>query len=154
MHKKKIIAVASIGGHWIQLLRIAKPLEAYYDVIYMSTMHEGKVMVSNATFYSIPDFNRWETWKMVPAAFKILTVLRVNRPSAIISTGAAPGLLTILIGYLFGIKTIWIDSVANVQAMSLSGRLAKIFSKHVYTQWPDLATNKVKFAGNIFGNNI
>ena len=34
---KKILAVASIGGHWVQLLRIARPLEERYEVVYMST---------------------------------------------------------------------------------------------------------------------
>ena len=32
---KKILAVASIGGHWVQLLRIAKPLEEHYEVVYI-----------------------------------------------------------------------------------------------------------------------
>lgn len=34
---KKILAVASIGGHWVQLLRITRPLEEHYEVVYMST---------------------------------------------------------------------------------------------------------------------
>lgn len=32
--------MASIGGHWVQLLRIAKALEKEFDVVYMST-HEN-----------------------------------------------------------------------------------------------------------------
>lgn len=35
MTQKKILAVASIGGHWVQLLRIARPLEKRYEVVYM-----------------------------------------------------------------------------------------------------------------------
>ena len=31
-NKKKILAVASIGGHWIQLLRITAGLAADYDI--------------------------------------------------------------------------------------------------------------------------
>lgn len=39
MRKKlKVFAVASIGGHWVQLLRIAKALEKEFDVVYMSLM--------------------------------------------------------------------------------------------------------------------
>ena len=36
MRKKlKVFAVASIGGHWVQLLRIAKALEKEFDVVYI-----------------------------------------------------------------------------------------------------------------------
>lgn len=152
MGKKRVLAVASIGGHWIQLLRIAQPLEEKYDVVYMSTHPKCKTMVGNSRFHRFPDFSRWDAWKMIPASFKVFAVLIVERPSAVITTGAAPGLLTIICARMFGIKTIWIDSVANVQTMSACGRLARKFAKHVYTQWPDLADGvKVKFAGNIFG---
>lgn len=30
--RKKILAVASIGGHWVELLRITRPLEGRYEV--------------------------------------------------------------------------------------------------------------------------
>ena len=149
---KKIIAVASIGGHWVQLLRIAKPLEAHYEVVYMSTHPKCRSMVGNCRFHTIMDFNRWDAWKMLPASFKILAFLLKERPSAIITTGAAPGLLTIIMGRIIGINTIWIDSVANVQTMSACGKLARKFANHVYTQWPGLATERVHHVGNIFGN--
>lgn len=44
MTQKKILAVASIGGHWVQLLRIARPLEKRYEVVYMSTHPKCKSM--------------------------------------------------------------------------------------------------------------
>lgn len=68
-------------------------------------------------------------------SLKILGILIKERPETIISTGAAPGLLTIILGKLIGIKSIWIDSVANVQTMSACGKLTRIFTNHVYTQW-------------------
>ena len=148
---KKIIAVASIGGHWVQLLRIAKPLEEHYEVVYMSTHPKCKSMIGNHRFHTITDFSRWDAWKMLPASFNILAFLLKERPAAIITTGAAPGLLTIVIGRMVGIKTIWVDSVANVQTMSACGKLARKFANYVYTQWPELATSQVHYAGNIFG---
>lgn len=148
---KKIIAVASIGGHWVQLLRIVKPLEEHYEVVYMSTHPKCKSMVGNHRFHTIMDFSRWDAWKMLPASFTILAFLLKERPAAIVTTGAAPGLLTIVIGRMVGIKTIWIDSVANVEHLSASGRLAYKFASRTYTQWPDLAVDNIVSAGNIFG---
>lgn len=152
MKRNKILAVASIGGHWIQLLRIAKPLEEHYEVVYMSTHTKCQTMVGENKFNTMIDFSRWDAWKMLPAFFKIIAVVIKEHPKAIITTGAAPGLLTIIVGRICGVKTIWIDSVANVQTMSACGKLARKFAHHVYTQWPTLANERVRFAGNIFGD--
>ena len=149
---KKIIAAASIGGHWVQLLRIAKPLESHYEVVYMSTHPKCQSMVGNCRFHVMTDFSRWNAWKMFPAFIEIMSTLIKERPTAIVTTGAAPGLLAIVSGRLLGINTIWVDSVANVQTMSACGKLARKFANHVYTQWPELATAQVHYAGNIFGD--
>lgn len=93
---KKILAVASIGGHWVQLLRITRPLEEHYEVVYMSTHPKCKSMVGTCRFHTMMDFSRWDAWKMLPASFNILGILLKERPAAIVTTGAAPGLLTII----------------------------------------------------------
>ncbi len=72
---KKILAVASIGGHWVQLLRITRPLEEHYEVVYMSTHPKWKSMVGTCRFHTMMDFSRWDAWKMLPASFNILGIL-------------------------------------------------------------------------------
>lgn len=151
MKQKRVLAVASIGGHWIQLLRICQPLETKYDIIYMSTHSKCRTMINNNPFFFLPDFNRSNVWKMIYAIFKVLYVLLKTRPHVVITTGAAPGLLTIIFARILKIKTIWIDSIANVKQMSACGQLACKLAQHVYTQWPDLTNSKVKYKGNVFG---
>jgi len=87
---------------------------------------------------------------MAPVFFQAIKIFRKEKPNAVITTGAAPGLITLFAAKLFGIKTFWIDSVANVQCLSLSGRIASKFVTQTYTQWSDLATDKILYAGNIF----
>lgn len=149
---KRILCVASIGGHWIQMLRISKPLEQKYDVVYMSTHPKCATMIEGHEFHVMRDFSRWDAWKLIPEFFHQIHVLRSVRPEAVITTGAAPGLVSLLVAKLCGIKTIWIDSEANVEHPSASGRIASKFATHVYTQWPDLANEKFHYAGNIFGD--
>lgn len=151
MQKKKILAVASIGGHWVQLLRIAKPMEKDYEVVYLCTHPKCATMVEGRKFYLIEDFSRWDAWKMTPSFVRMLGIILKERPKAIITTGAAPGLVCVMVGKMLFRKTIWIDSIANVQHLSASGRIALRFASKVYTQWKDLATPKVTFAGNILG---
>lgn len=151
MKKKKILAVASIGGHWIQLLRIVRPMEEKYEVVYLSTHPRCATMVGGRPFFLIEDYSRWDAWKMFPSFFRALKIVWQTKPAAIITTGAAPGLVCLFVGKILLCKTIWIDSIANVQHLSASGRVASLFASKVYTQWKTLATKKVAFAGNVLG---
>lgn len=152
MRKKlKVFAVASIGGHWVQLLRIAKALEKEFDVVYMSTHEKCATMVEERVYYSMNDFSRWDFYKMFPELLHSIYIICKEKPSIVITTGAAPGLVCLFAAKICGIRTVWIDSIANVEHISFSGRIASKFASRIYTQWPSLAGNKVIFAGNIFG---
>lgn len=152
MRKKlKVFAVASIGGHWVQLLRIAKALEKEFDVVYMSTHEKCATMVEGRVYYSMNDFSRWDFYKMFPELLHSIYIICKEKPSIVITTGAAPGLVCLFAAKICGIRTVWIDSIANVEHISFSGRIASKFASRIYTQWPSLEGNKVIFAGNIFG---
>ena len=150
--KRKVMAVASIGGHWIQLLRIARPMEEHYEMVYVSTHPKCATMVEGQKYCLTTDFSRSDAWKLVPDFLKAIKTIRKEKPDAIITTGAAPGLVYLLAGKLFGRKTIWIDSIANAEHLSASGRMASKFASRIYTQWKNLATGKIQYAGNVFGN--
>lgn len=95
---KKVFAVASIGGHWIQLLRIAKPMEEKFEMVYLCTHPKCETMVEGNKFHLISDYSRWDAWKMIPSFFQLLRIVRKEKPDAIITTGAAPGLMCLLAG--------------------------------------------------------
>jgi hypothetical protein len=42
------------------------------------------------------------------------------KPNIILTTGAAPGVLAVIVGKLRGPKNIWVDSIANVERLALS----------------------------------
>lgn len=146
----KILAIASIGGHWKQLLCIVSPIFQDTEIVYVSTHPKCAMMVESNKFYSINDFSRWNVYKIVPVFFQAIIILRKERPDAVITTGAAPGLVTLFAAKLLGIKTFWVDSVANVQRLSLSGRLASKFVTQTYTQWIELSSDTILYAGNVF----
>ena len=151
MTKKKVIAAASIGGHWVQLLRIARPMEEHYEMVYVCTHPKCATLVEGQKFYLATDFSRSDAWKLIPSLFKAAKTIWQEKPHVIITTGAAPGLIYLIVGKLLGRKTIWIDSIANAAHLSASGRIASKFASRTYTQWQHLATDKVKYAGDIFG---
>lgn len=120
MRKKlKVFAVASIGGHWVQLLRIAKALEKEFDVVYMSTHEKCATMVEGRVYYSMNDFSRWDFYKMFPELLHSIYIICKEKPSIVITTGAAPGLVCLFAAKICGIRTVWIDSIANVGKHSI-----------------------------------
>ncbi|NEM97751.1 glycosyltransferase family protein [Pontibacter burrus] len=146
----RVLAIASAGGHWVQLLRLLPAFEEN-EIVFVSTHKSFSQTVKNCPFYVIPDANRWNKLKLLKVCFCVLGLLYIIKPDVIITTGAAPGLMAVIAGRLLGAKTIWIDSIANVEKLSLSGRIALLFANRTYTQWPDLATSKIKYKGSVIG---
>jgi len=144
----RILAIASIGGHWIQLLRLM-PLFKENEVTFISTKPNLSDMVKGHKFITIPDANRNKRINLCKCILSVTWHVITIRPQVIISTGAAPGLIGISIGKLLGAKTIWIDSIANAEKLSMSGNIATKIADRVYTQWEHLASSKVIFNGNI-----
>ena len=146
----KLLAIASVGGHWSELVRIIPPNLAETELVYVSTHPKCESMTEGCPFHTIRDFSRWDAYLCVPVFFQAICILRKVKPDAVVSTGAAPGLIALFAARLLGKKAIWIDSVANVRRLSLSGKIASKFASQTYTQWESLATSRVKYAGSIF----
>ncbi|MFD2147083.1 hypothetical protein [Mucilaginibacter antarcticus] len=144
-----ILAIASVGGHWIELLRIM-PLFKEKSVTFISNKKTLKDTVEGHAFYTVPDANKDSKIDLIRCVVKVCGYILFLRPHVIITTGAAPGLLGILVGKILGIKTIWIDSIANAEKLSLSGSIAMWLADRVYTQWEHLATEpKLVYSGNL-----
>ena len=135
--RQKILLVSSHGGHWVQLKKISPAFDGM-DVHYMTTTNGVKDDVYPAPLYIIPDAHLDEKLGLIFLSLKIFFIMLRLRPDIVISTGAAPGFFSLLIGKLFGAKTIWIDSVANVKQLSVSGRKVKRFADLWLTQWKHL----------------
>ncbi|MEZ5447992.1 MAG: hypothetical protein R3E89_02850 [Thiolinea sp.] len=77
-------------------------------------------------------------------------ILLRERPDAILSTGAAPGAVAVMLGKLLGIRTIWVDSIANVQQISRAGRLIQKRADLFLTQWPHLSAEpEIRYQGSV-----
>jgi len=135
---KKILAVASKGGHWIQLLRLRSAFEGNICT-YVSTMQGYARDVAPNRFFVVRDATRWSKTGLAVLALQMLWIVIRVRPDVVISTGAAPGYFAILFGKLLGARTVWIDSIANVEELSLSGRQAGRIANLWLTQWKHLA---------------
>ena len=140
--RKIVVAIASQGGHWVQLRRMRAAWEGC-RTIYVTT-HQGYAAEvartePDALFLTVPDASLWQKLRLVWQAFRVMLILMRYRPDAVVTTGAAPGYFAIRIGSLLGARTIWIDSIANGEKLSLSGEKAGPHAKLWLTQWRHLA---------------
>jgi UDP-N-acetylglucosamine:LPS N-acetylglucosamine transferase len=134
----KVLAIASGGGHWVQLLRL-RPAFERCDVAYVTVHQDYAEQVRGCRFYSITDATRWSRWGLVKMIFQVCIIVIRERPDVVISTGAAPGVVALRVGKWLKAKTIWLDSVANVERMSMSGICVRGFADLWLTQWEHLA---------------
>ncbi len=95
--------------------------------------------VPGQPFRTIVDATRWDKLRLAWMALQIAWILLCVRPDAVVSTGAAPGYFALRLGKLLGARTVWIDSVANVEQLSLTGQLVGRYADLWLTQWPHLA---------------
>jgi UDP-N-acetylglucosamine:LPS N-acetylglucosamine transferase len=136
--KPKLLALSSGGGHWVQLLRLRAAFEGA-DVVY-ATVDEGyRADVGDADFRVIPDGNLWSKMDLMRSAIGVFWLLLRVRPDVVITTGAAPGYFAVRFGKWMGARVVWVDSVANAEELSKSGRNAGAFVDLWLTQWPHLA---------------
>ena len=143
----RLLAVASSGGHWVQLMRL-RPAWRDCDVAYLTTeasygrqledeaAHDG---IPPPRFYTAQSANRWQKLRLLRQLSTIFRIILKERPDVVVTTGAAPGYFAIRIAKLIGARTIWIDSIANGEGVSLAGKLAARHSDVWLTQWESLA---------------
>jgi len=167
--KQKILAIASPGGHWIQLNKICNAMESRFDVVYATPTAQYGSANSQRKIHNITDASADSKLKLIPLAFQLLLIMLKERPTAIISTGAAPGAIAVLIAKtaiistgaapgaiavliakFLPIKTIWVDSIANVAKLSRSGEMVKNHANLVITQWEPLSDGKtIHYKGSV-----
>jgi len=147
--RKKILAIASGGGHWIELLRL-QPAFSGSDVAYVTVQRDYAADVPGHRFHVIHDATRWSKASMLMMAGQLLLVMLRERPDVVVTTGAAPGYFAIRFGRWLGAKTVWVDSIANVEELSLSGRMAGKYADLWLTQWEHLSgTDHLEYAGAV-----
>ena len=145
---KRILAIASGGGHFVQLLRLRAAWEGH-DVTYATVHAASAVDVAPAPLMTFRDVSRADIWRLPLALWDVAHILLKVRPQVIISTGALPPFLAMVLVKPFGVRTLWVDSIANSEVLSDSGRYASKVASTVVTQWPQLASDDVEHWGSV-----
>ena len=136
-NNRKLLAVASGGGHWVQLLRL-RPAFSGLRVEYISTNAAYAKDVEDR-LHTVTDANLWNKLRLLKMFAEVAWIVLKVRPDVVVTTGAAPGFAAIFFGRLLGARTVWIDSIANSEELSNSGKQARRWATAWATQWSHLA---------------
>ena len=135
----KICLAASAGGHLTQLLKLRGVLDGYTmfwittsEVVCPSLQEYGNV-------YVLKECNRKMPVRLLGNLARCAVILMKEKPKVVLSTGAATGCIACFLAKLIGAKVIWVDSITNVDRLSLSGRMLIFIADLFLVQWPQLA---------------
>lgn len=147
---KKILAVATGGGHWNELVLLNAAFSNGH-VKYVTTIDGLPQAEGFNEFSIIVDSNKNKKIATLLSAFQLMIIFIKFRPDVVITTGAAAGVVAIFLGRLFRAKNIWVESIANTEQLSLSGKLVKSHVDIMLTQYEHLADgDKLQYQGKIF----
>jgi beta-1,4-N-acetylglucosaminyltransferase len=150
---RPLLIVCSTGGHLLQMQELREAWDPFERVwVTFDKSDSRSLLRDERVVYAFGPTNR-----NIPNLLRnlrlALRVLRAERPSAILTTGAGVAVPFAWIGRMLGIPTIYVESVTRTDGLSLSGRMIAPVAKRLYAQWPELAESsagRIHFAGNLF----
>jgi UDP-N-acetylglucosamine:LPS N-acetylglucosamine transferase len=150
---RPLLIVCSTGGHLLQMQELREAWEPFQRVwVTFDKSDSRSLLRDERVLHAFGPTNR-----NIPNLLRNLrlafSVLRRERPSAILTTGAGVAVPFAWIGKLLGIPTIYVESVTRIEGLSLSGRMIRPVAQRMYAQWPELAepsAGRIRFAGNLF----
>lgn len=145
-NSRSVLYVCSPGGHAVELGEL---ISAESPQVRGLLVCDGRPQRVLGVDCQVDDCNRDTPWRVVLSVLQMAAALYRMKPAIIVSTGAAPGAIAILLGRLLGCRGVWVDSLASADRISMSGRLCKPFCEKFFVQWPHLAGNGAEFHGTI-----
>jgi beta-1,4-N-acetylglucosaminyltransferase len=148
----KLCLVCSHGGHFVEMNQL---LEAFDDYNYFYVTYESEATKELKNAYVIK-FDGWGLKGkilLIKTTIKAIQILLKEKPDVIISTGGGEIAVPFCyIGKMFGIKIIYIDSLARVMTKSAGGRFIYPIADIFLVQWESLLKvygKKAKYWGKI-----
>jgi len=147
----KICICASSGGHLSQLLKLADTWKDYETFCVTTTDVVRAKLERYGKTYVVGESNREHPLQVIAVFTRCINGILHERPDVVISTGAAVGCIVCFLGKLLGAKVVWVDSITNVERISLSGRMVRHIADLFLVQWPELAQkyNNVEYIGAV-----
>lgn len=158
---KKVLFISSTGGHLDELLQL-KSLFNEYDYHIITEKQKSNLSLKDK-YPNRVNFLLYGSYttllnkiiypfRLLYNSFKSLILYIKIRPKYIVTTGAHTAGPMCLIGHIFGSKIIYIETFANSQTKSKTGRIVYKFADLFIVQWESMLKlyPNAKYGGWIF----
>ena len=141
---KKVLFIASTGGHFSELMQLSKMFVKYdYHIITERTKtntnlvekYPGKV---DYLIFGSKDHLLSYIFKFTVNCFKSIYLYFKVRPKVIITTGTHTAVPMCYLGKILGSKVIFIETFANSKTKTLSGKLVYPIADVFLVQWEEM----------------
>lgn len=140
---KKVLFIASTGGHLSELLQL-KPLLNKYNAYLITEKTKSTISLKtkfkkiNYLVYGTKDHMLSYIFKFSYNCIKSLFLYFKIRPKVIVTTGTHTAVPMCYIGKLFGSKIIFIETFANSKTKTLSGKMVYPIADTFIVQWESM----------------
>lgn len=149
-----VLLVASPGGHCDQLYEVAADLAGGASRVWVTApTPQTEALLANAAVEWVPYVGSRQLWPAMRSIPRAIQILHAQRPSRVVSTGAALALPYLLAARLRGIPVTYIESATRLTGPSLTGRILErvpgVDLNHQAESW-ETGSSKWKRYGSIF----
>ena len=134
--KVKLLVVSSVGGHLEEVRQIVSSLEEF-DVVWVVNDELRESRGLSGKTYRIAHAER--DWRVLLNLWEAWQIIRTEQPDAMLSAGAGPAVPMAAICRAWRIPVVFVESIAQVDAPSLTGRLMYYLANRFFYQWPELS---------------
>lgn len=155
---KKVLFISNTGGHLSELLQL-KPIFKDYDY-HIITERTKSTLALYKEYGEKIDYLTYTTkdhlfshfLKFIKNIFRSIYLYIMIRPKYIVTTGTHTAVPMCYIGKLFRCKIVFIETFANINSRTLSGRLIYPISNLFIVQWKEMLKlyPKAVYAGWIY----
>jgi len=147
----KIALVASSGGHLYELFSLKEFYGSHPHFWISFDTEDARYLLRDENVYWAYHPTNRSIKNFIRNFFLARKILRRERPTVLISTGAGVGVSFIFAARLRGIRTIYLESLTRITNLSLSGRLVYPFVNLFLVQWEHLTKSypKAIFRGTV-----
>ena len=155
---KKVLFISSTGGHLSELLQLS-PMFDKYDYFIMtektkSNLNLREIFPKKVGYLVYGTKRRFLTYpfKLLYNCFKSLFYFIKFRPKVVVTTGTHTAGPMCCIAKLFRRKVVYIETLANSNTKTATGRLLYHIADLFIVQWEDMLKlyPKAKFGGWIY----
>lgn len=141
---KRVLVVASTGGHLAQAVKWAKRLGFAEGSLFVTfDAPQSRSLLNSANLHFVPYVAPRDYASLLKAAYKMMRLPGLNNFDAIVSTGAGLALACLPISWTRRIPFYYIESVSRFSGPSLTGRLIEtIPGVNRYTQHEGYSASK------------